>query len=427
MLTRLKIERFKSIRNADITFGRVNLFIGANGAGKSNILEAIGLTSAMLSRGISAPELGRKGIRLSPAELMKSAHKNRPMPKHIELEAYITPRITYKCNLTSNTLDPSLRVHSEICKQGSFSAFGRSPRGAKVMNQSLPGTLNKYRGAWDQIKVTFPFGPDLRDALDSFSRFAIYSPQTDFLRGRKSAPADDPPIGLHGEGLPDAVLELIRQRYSARRDSSPERKFDADLARSALDLVYLPGWTRGVRVGSLESNLVSPEISNDSDRMVYFLDRFMRDDRNKLSAYDSSEGTLFLLFAAVLLAHTHSPKYFALDNVDSALNPAMTRKLVESIIDFTEKSTKFPSGAGPSQVFMTSHNPTSLDAFDLFNNDQRAFIVSRDFNSGDTKIRRLEPREGMTRAEWSIAHKGKKLSQLWLDGAIPGINGRDDF
>lgn len=100
--------------------------------------------------------------------------------------------------------------------------------------------------------------------------------------------------------------------------------------------------------------------------MVYFLDKYMHSKRQTLSVYDSSEGTLFLLFVAVLLAHDDSPTIFALDNVDNALNPRMTRVLLETIIGITKESSEKGLICGPRQVFLTSHNPTSLDAFDLF-------------------------------------------------------------
>ena len=45
MITQLKIERFKSIRQLSIECRRVNLFIGEPNTGKSNILEAFGLVS----------------------------------------------------------------------------------------------------------------------------------------------------------------------------------------------------------------------------------------------------------------------------------------------------------------------------------------------------------------------------------------------
>ena len=41
MFKRLAIKNFKSIIDLTIELGRVNVFIGANGIGKSNVLEAI--------------------------------------------------------------------------------------------------------------------------------------------------------------------------------------------------------------------------------------------------------------------------------------------------------------------------------------------------------------------------------------------------
>ena len=64
MLKHLRIERFKSVYEQSIEFGKVNLFVGANGAGKSNILEALGVLSAALSNGLEPNTLGSGPIDL---------------------------------------------------------------------------------------------------------------------------------------------------------------------------------------------------------------------------------------------------------------------------------------------------------------------------------------------------------------------------
>ena len=51
MLKRLKLENFKGFKNADVEFGRVTVFIGPNGTGKSSISQA--LTLLRQSRGSS--------------------------------------------------------------------------------------------------------------------------------------------------------------------------------------------------------------------------------------------------------------------------------------------------------------------------------------------------------------------------------------
>ena len=87
MLKKLTVERFKSIRRATLELGRINLFIGGNGAGKSNILEATGVLSAAVDRGLGDTDLGRKGVRITPPELMKSAFKSHELPKTLQLTA----------------------------------------------------------------------------------------------------------------------------------------------------------------------------------------------------------------------------------------------------------------------------------------------------------------------------------------------------
>jgi len=49
MITRIRIKSFKSLESVVVDLGQVNVFIGANGSGKSNLLEAIGLLGAAAS------------------------------------------------------------------------------------------------------------------------------------------------------------------------------------------------------------------------------------------------------------------------------------------------------------------------------------------------------------------------------------------
>lgn len=418
MLKKLTVERFKSIRHATLELGRINLFIGGNGAGKSNLLEAIGVLSAVVDRGLGDTDLGRKGVRITPPELMKSAFKSHELPKTLQLTAELEDDVTYCIELTGKEDDPLLAFFSERCTQGQEIVFDRSLNEAHVQG-SVRGNLNRHRGIWDQVRTDFDFPDAVEAALHGLSQYAIYAPQTDFLRGMARGKLDTPPIGLHGEGLPQAVRGLVVQRKEA-----PEESPTFEIKNRAARLASLPQWAHRVRVGRIDSALTSRALLDQEDDMVYFFDKYMHDRRRKLSAYDSSEGTLFLLFVAVLLAHDDSPKMFALDNVDNALNPRMTRVLLETIIEITKESSEKELSCGPRQVFLTSHNPTSLDAFDLFEEDQRVFVVERN-RDGHTTVTRLKPRQGMTREEWQQAKNDRNLSQLWLDGEIRGALGQE--
>ncbi len=62
-LTRLKARRYRSVRNDTIDIGSLNLLIGANAAGKSNVLDALRfLHEGVVSRDFHAPMHARGGI-----------------------------------------------------------------------------------------------------------------------------------------------------------------------------------------------------------------------------------------------------------------------------------------------------------------------------------------------------------------------------
>lgn len=420
MIKNLEISRFKSIKKIKIELGQVNIFVGSNGSGKSNILEAIGISSAALYRGLGDTDLASKGIRLTPPELMKSAFKNSKIPQTFEIKTEFSNSTKYNCNLIAKPNDPLIRFHSESCLFQDAKKFGRSGNGITVLNEPIKGKLDKERGMWDQIKTAHQFPEEFSNQLNEFSKYKIYTPQTDILRGSRSGVLDHTPFGLHGEGLPSALRNVLADRFEASKEKDDKKIFN--FITECLKLSFLPGWNNTVKIGNINQDLISRGLQEKNTEMVYFIDKFMKNDRNTLSVYDSSEGTLFLLFIAILLAHKESPKYFSLDNVDNSLNPLMTRKLLEKIIKLTTQSNSESLDLGPKQVFLTSHNPTSLDAFDIFSEEQRIFVVYRDAE-GATTVQRLSPADGMTRDDWTIASNGKNLSQLWLDGLIEGING----
>jgi len=79
------VQNFKSIESAEIALGVVNVFIGANGSGKSNLLEAFGVLAAAAFGRVDNESLVRRGCR--PGGFYKPLFKEcRPDAKTV-LEA----------------------------------------------------------------------------------------------------------------------------------------------------------------------------------------------------------------------------------------------------------------------------------------------------------------------------------------------------
>ena len=144
MIDRLEIRNFKSIATAALEFGRVNLFVGANGAGKSNLLEAIGMYSACLGRGIDASILNSKGVRLSAPHIFTSSFKNRRIPGAIKLNGTIAG-VEYRAALRLRASSSQLAFSSESLLENGDRIFFRGSQGARIDRSLDHGDTRKSR------------------------------------------------------------------------------------------------------------------------------------------------------------------------------------------------------------------------------------------------------------------------------------------
>jgi len=229
--------------------------------------------------------------------------------------------------------------------------------------------------------------------LESLIDFAIFAPSTAVLRGIAPDAAPREPVGLYGGNLPPAVSQLLRD--------AKKREWRGDIER-ALGML---DWVKRVQATEPTQNLLSPAVQT-SPTVLKFTDRFMAPGRNVLSGYDASEGALYVLFMMVLAAHPKSPRVFAVDNFDQALNPRLARGLTTEFSTLIKKTGR--------QAILTTHNPLVLDGLNLKDDDVRLFVVRRG-REGDTKISRVRPDVDLLRSE------NITLSRLWLTGRLGGL------
>ena len=62
MIERIQIQNYKSIQNADIKLGNLNVLIGSNGVGKSNFISFFELVNALLNKRLGSYILERGGF-----------------------------------------------------------------------------------------------------------------------------------------------------------------------------------------------------------------------------------------------------------------------------------------------------------------------------------------------------------------------------
>ncbi|QNR22297.1 ATP-binding protein [Exiguobacterium sp. Helios] len=399
---KIKISHFKSLLNVSFDPGVVNVFIGSNGSGKSAILEALGVLSAAISGNVNDSVLYNKGVRLGTPSLYKSSFKDQKrLSLNIEFDIdweNKNDHWNYKVNL-SNPIEkpnPNWNYYTEKLEKNNKKILGRSRASKFQLNNFPKMELDSSKGLLSFAQGIESDETDFAsDLYDSIKDYAIYTPNTTTLRGVQIDPFQKEPLGLLGGQLSKVIEDLMNL------DEELFGTMDLD------DLLELISWTNEVSTGKVSKGIISPNVPT-TPKTIKFTDRFMREGRNELTAYDASEGSLYVLFLLSLVMHESSPRMLAVDNFDQALNPRLARKVTKFFCDEAIKHNR--------RCFLTTHNPLVLDGLDLNNDEIRLFTVDRNYY-GHTVINRVEINSNLR----ELGSKGYSLSELWIEGRLGGI------
>lgn len=396
MLRTLTIQGFKSIANLELELGRVNCLIGANGVGKSNVLEALGILGAAASGVVDDESLLRRGVRAGTPRLYKTSFAGLRTPPHISMGITASPHAAYRISLL-NPLDapePAWAYKTETLNDGE-----RDIVSAGVRSQAK--SLNPKAGLAALKRVELAEDNPAAQLMQTLQDYAIYCPNTPALRGIAPDPQTRAPVGLNGGRLAEGFADLQRALHADNQ--AGEAMLD--------DILTLIDWVDEVEVSQHANALLSNQVPRGK-WMLKFTDRFMNANRNTLTAYDASEGALYILFCATLCLAEYGPKVFAIDNLDQALNPRLLTRLVSHLAAWL--AYRDPD----RQLLFTAHNPAVLDGLDLNDPEVRLFAVDRT-QQGHTSVRRIVLSEPLHQ----LLHD-YPLSRLWMMGhlgAVPNV------
>ncbi|MGE8433103.1 AAA family ATPase [Chryseobacterium joostei] len=386
-LTKFSIKNFKSIDEDNIDLGRFNVFIGTNGSGKSNILEAFAMAGASVNKEIDFEGLYSRGVRIARPNLTMSSFKSTPQNEsinfkleYIEQYKYYSHEIDLVPELSNdiftnwvdrNDKNRLLRIFYDFLEEYKDSNL-------KIDETNIIENIEK-------LKII-----RTRESLPNIlSEYVIYDLNTKSLRGVIPADSRRSPLGINGEGL-DLLIANFNSFERVLLTKYCIGLFDwlDNISNDKDDKAKLDG----LKLGRSASTLL-------------FVDRFMQAQNNTLSAENSNEGILHVLFYLALFISNKTPKVFAIDNIETALNPKLCRVLIKLLVELAKERGK--------QVLITTHNPAILDGLNLLDDDQRLFEVFRD-NNGKTKTRRIKFKQ-------DLSDKKYRLSDMWIKGVLGAI------
>lgn len=373
MIKEVKIENYKSIETLELKLGRINVFIGENGCGKSNILEALALCSAADNNKLDNEFLSSRGIRVSPdPRFMRATFNRANANKEIKIILLGDKNIKVECDLQNDNKTPySKWVDLNLDKNM------RDLANAAGITSISDTEKNRMYSILQALKEGYLLPVPYLD-LD----FLIYSPENTSLRTFEKE-GQILPLGIKGEGL-FKLLKVI----------SIENKQELEEIKKGLELI---SWFRDFQI---------PDHLYEGEQNIQIQDRYIDSKLKYFDQVSTNEGFLFLLFYFCLFVSKETPKFFAIDNIDASLNPKLCSELVKNLVQLAKKYEK--------QSIFTTHNPAVLDGLNLDDEEQRLFVIYRN-KLGHTKATRI------FKPETSKGKEPVRLSEAFLRGYIGGL------
>jgi AAA15 family ATPase/GTPase len=390
MIKKVSISNYKSIIKQEIDLGRINIFIGENGSGKSNILEAIGMLVASKCDELTTEKLFNRGIRVTKPSLTFNSFQKKKN----------TIRIDIKLTDNDDKIISSKFVNIEI--EDIYSKWIDSEKD-DFQNEILNIAFEKFKNnkiaktenpADFKIFFDSKIFPSLKAELnkrvygEKILNYVIYNINSNALRGISSESKREY-LGIFGEGL-DVLLSSFSESQMKELLNYNFISWLEDIKLDGNDFLKY----KGHKLGRSSSNL-------------YFTDKFMKKDNKLFSAENANEGALHILFYLALFISEKTPKFFAIDNIETALNPKLCRDLIHSLTELAEKHDK--------QALITTHNPAVLDGINLNDENQKLFVVKR-ANDGQSVVEQIKIKPEL------VSEKKYKLSELWMRGYLGGLS-----
>ncbi|SJM93433.1 Recombinase RecF [Crenothrix polyspora] len=386
MIRQLHINNYKSLHNLTLEVGRFNVIIGENGCGKSNFLEAITLVAAAAANKLDNEFLTSRGIRVTKPQLMRSAFSDDNLHEPIKIVVgyeNLNPKENYTLNHKNEAYTKWSRSEKEKQKKEIYLLHKLSdPKIDETQEKSLISFAKAYfEGDKVEAKKHITHYKDIAINENKLENFIIYSPENTALRNFTKEGQIEP-LGINGEGL----LKLLK----VIQNESPEQRQEIHNCLQLFD------WYDGIDI---------PKELSASEDKVTITDRYLTIAFDQRSA---NEGFLFVLFYIALMVSDYTPKIFAIDNIDTSLNPKLCTKLIKELVRLAKKYDK--------QVFVTTHNPAILDGIDLGDDEQRLLVASRN-KQGHTRFKRLELKDKPR----SSSNEELRLSEAFLRGYLGGL------
>jgi len=366
----LRLRNFLSLRDVALELGKLNVFIGPNASGKSNIARALQLLS----------HHARGDLPLLPNyDSFKEIVYNFDPMESVELSVRVVidaRRIIYRLSLTSEDYVEEAYVN----ERNVLSSMGSRPNAGVVAQEGDYRYWNKPHSPFPYFERSLPH----RSALASMPAYAskdlhklasllkgirVYSFAPERIRA--SCPIGAAPIlRYHGDNLARFLLHLFLE--DRRAFNELEQAFMSCVPEVMEIIPHIEG-------GEVEVWLRVKELSEP------------------LRPANISDGSLRLL--AYIAALYSGGSLVVFEEPENNIHP----HLLETIIDLARKA--------PCQVIITTHSPYLLDHV----KPEEVYVVKK--VDAETRVKKLSETSEIDSVK-TLLEEGGTLGEAWYSGML---------
>jgi predicted ATPase len=383
-LKSLSVRNFRSLAAVDVDLGAVNVLVGPNAAGKSNLLDVLAflgdaartdLLPALATRGgyerVRFRGSTKGGISLNlSAVLTRYASRTaldeyemrlRPMRDEIYREETFVFKRTAKQGRRITVRGTKVEVDDE----------GKAPRSTTVDASVLGLATLKRLGpdtGRDQVLA-------LTNALESFRVFEV-----DVARARRpTARRSGKPLAADARNLSTFLADLA----ATDRDVWDEFLSDAR--------AIVPGLT----------DLTFRHVGGAEEGIVLELEERGLSGRTPLA--DASFGTIRCLALLALLYDPKPPRITCIEEIDHGLHPHALDRIVDLL----------RSASARTQFLIATHSPVLVNRLE----PHELIVCERNATTGASRIPAVAAKEVA-----AMAGAGElRLGELWFSGSLGGV------
>ena len=426
MLTSLRLTNFKSFREAKVRLSPLSLVLGGNGAGKSNLFDALRLLS-FLSSGTSIRDAIEGHATSDPTGLIvpgiRGGGNNLPYfgseTSVIQLGVDLTvngSKLAYDISVdtaryrivgeklraddhpgqyvfsTHEDMTPSDDPDAPaIGAQYYTNAPGRNPRRDFSPHSSI---LSQFEGRRAHSNLNEEMALLVRTELSAIQPLELHP---DVLR--QYAPIGRFEMGEHGENFPAVVWYLD---WMARKvgDQEMSPRFEEQLST-------IESWLNELTPHPIQRIKTINSPTND---VLFAVDEVPFSD---VTARSLSDGTLrFAALAVALFGRPNLRRILLIEEIENGINPARLQLLIRMI----EAATAASDAA--VQVIASTHSPGVLN----WANEttlQDALVIGWDSEKESSNVVRLRDVKGFETARQS-ATPGELQAEGWFE-VVSGV------